>query len=248
MYSVIARNEGDEFGFVAREDTCDEGVIREVVEDDVYGLRYIKDSDLDVKVVVDVGGHVGSFTRLAAGLWPDATFHTFEANPNNWGIIAINMGSITSECTLHRAALVGEVPQNARLQIEKGRGGEVTGGWGINFSETAHPVPSDADSIELTSFVTVKQLIGRGGLVRNIDLLKLDCEGSEFSIINSMTDAQLSKVKCLVAEIHCGSLVHAPITWKRFRARILRLFHCPELEAREVVKSSDLFNIRAFRK
>ncbi len=75
--------------------------------------------------------------------------------------------------------------------------------------------------------------------------MKLDCEGSEWSILDQMTDEELGKVDYLVAEIHCGALAHAPATYEKIRRKILKHFICPELQARETYNSVDLFNIVA---
>lgn len=243
MYSVKV----GEHGFLAREGTCDEGVLREVVEGDVYGVRGL-DLGTTTPVVVDVGGHIGAFTRLAAGLWTQGRFFCFEANPMNYDIIGRNLESITSEKHLFRGALLGKLPESGKqkMVIARNEASSITGGWGF-VGEDAEINQATTASVSVTAFWTLPDIMEQYGIER-VNLLKLDCEGSEFSIVGHMPDEVLAKVDVLVAEIHCGALPHSPVSWDDFRSKILEHFDCPALEARPVVEPNDLFNIRATRK
>lgn len=244
MYSVIVRNGPDEFGFLAREDTCDEGVLREVIEADVYNLRSLNLGE--TPIIVDVGGHIGAFTRFAAGLWPNGRFYCFEANPRNHSLIGQNLSSITSDYRLYKAALVGEIPVNRRLVIKESEADSITGGWGIIWGDTAFtPGPGVASEV-IPAFVKVRDLFDE--IDGRINLLKFDCEGSEFSILSSMTDEDLKRVDHIVAEIHVGATAHTPIGYAEFRERILKYFDCPALEGRVNPPAEALFEIHATRR
>ena len=228
-------------GFIARRDTCDEGVIREVVEADVYKLKTIDFKE--PPVVVDVGGHIGSFTRAAAAKWPSGKFFTYEANPMNYDIITRNLSSITSYKKVFLGACVGAPPANKFMVISKPEADSITGGWGILYDENPVNVNHDKTAtVPITNFYSLVDLFEQEKLSK-IHLLKLDCEGSEFSIIKELPDELLAKIDIIVAEVHCGALPHAPMKWDAFRAKLLSTHSCPDLEARKTVSHKDLFNI-----
>jgi FkbM family methyltransferase len=236
MNQIIVNN----IKMFVRPGTCDEGVVREVIESDCYGLHRI--NLRDQPNIVDVGGHVGSFTRLVASRWPAGKFYTYEANSNNFDIIEKNLKPLKKKATLYKGALVGKIPTNRRLVISANEKDTITGGWGINFNETAFEELATVATQVIENFYSLSDLLVT---LDKIDILKLDCEGSEFSIIHSLSDAELYKIDYIVAEVHCGATSHTPINYDQFRTRILNQFICPELEARPDVTSHALFNITA---
>lgn len=229
--------------FSIRAGTVDENVLREVIESDCYHLR---DLNLPLKpTIIDVGGHIGGFTRYAYRRWPLGKFLCFEANPRNWDLIEKNLAVLGSRVTLYKGALVGSVPTNKYLSIRATEADRITGGWGLFFTKHERKPTSDAAIEEIDSFFKIKDILKE---VEHVDLLKLDCEGSEWSILHSMTKEQLSKVDHIVAEIHCGALPHAPTTYEKVRNKLLEQFYCPELEKRVTCTNDDLFNIVAHNK
>ncbi|MBW8884004.1 MAG: FkbM family methyltransferase, partial [Planctomycetia bacterium] len=51
-------------------------------KDIISGVSYrFPQPSSTLKCVVDLGAHVGEFTIMAAALWPQATIHAFEPNP-----------------------------------------------------------------------------------------------------------------------------------------------------------------------
>jgi FkbM family methyltransferase len=226
--------------FFAREGTVDEGVIHEVVEGDVYQLDKI--TLRPNPNIVDVGGHIGSFTKLAAWKWPHGTFFVYEANPRNWEVLDANLQDISNKTSIFHGACVGEIPVNKRIVISKDEADRITGGWGIVFTSTAYEESSDSATETIDNFYSLSDLLPA---LDKVDILKLDCEGSEFSIIGALTKEELYNIDYIVAEVHVGATSHTPIKYPEFRAKILRQFVCPQLEARRVVAPNDIFNIVA---
>lgn len=226
--------------FHVREGTVDVNVLDEVITGDCYKLNQItlrKDPN-----IVDVGAHIGGFTKLCAWKWPHGRIYSFEANKRNWELLESNVSDIREKVAVFKGALVGYEPVNKRLVINSLEADRVTGGWGIIFADEAYTPGLGEAFEEIERFYFIKDLFPA---FDKVDILKLDCEGSEWSIIEAMTDEELDKVDYLVAEIHCGALAHAPATYGKIRAKILKHFICPELQARETYSSTDLFNIVA---
>lgn len=223
-----------------REGTCDEGVAGEVIKSDCYKLRDIHLRDKPN--IVDVGGHIGSFTLFASHRWPQAKHWVYEANPSNWSILRRNLGPLEDRVTILEGACVGKIPVNKRLIINAKEATTITGGWGINFSDKEVEEPSTVATQDITSWFNLHDVLAQ---VDKIDILKLDCEGSEFSIINDLSEEDLHKIDYIVAEIHVGATTHTPINYPQLRAKLLKQFVCPVLEERVSPTIRDIFNIVA---
>ena len=226
--------------FYIRPGTVDRNVLDEVINGDCYRLN-----DIGLRAqpnIVDVGGHIGSFTKTCAWKWPHGKFWVYEANPMNHDIIEKNLADIAEKTTLFKGACVGKVPANHRLVIAGHEANRVTGGWGIVYGDEVCEPSAGAAVQPIDNFYNLADVFDE---LHKVDILKLDCEGSEFSILKEMSDADLYKVDYLLCEIHCGALPHHDWTYEEFRARVLKYFVCPELEARPHCGPHDLFNIVA---
>lgn len=226
--------------FYVRPGTVDHNVLDEVITGDCYRL---KDINLrDKPNIVDVGGHIGGFSKYASTRYPGANIFVFEANKRNWEILKANVG----ECaTVYEGALVGKKPVNRRLVISAGEADRVTGGWGIIYNKDKYTPDENTATEEIKNFYFIKDVFSK---LDKVDILKLDCEGSEWLILEHMTDEELYKVDYLVAEIHCGALAHTGVSYSKIRDRILKQFICPALENRAEYTEKDLFNIIACNK
>jgi FkbM family methyltransferase len=226
--------------FYVRDGTVDINVLDEVITGDCYQLEKIKLRKQPN--IIDVGGHIGGFTKYAAWRWPHGTFYTYEANSRNWDMIERNLADIRHKVTLYKGACVGKEPVNKRLVINSMEADRVTGGWGIIYNDEPYE-PSQGEAFEnIENFYSLDNLIPA---LDKVDILKLDCEGSEWSILWELTEEQLHKVDYIVCELHCGALSHAPCDYKQMRRKILKQFICPQLDARNTVDSHALFNFVA---
>lgn len=180
-----------ELEFVAemREGSTDPTVWAEVWDEDVYRLREL---DLEGAVVVDVGANCGAFTVAALVLGAQRVL-AIEPDPRNLTVLQANVERWWAQhrrepaphvVTLHAAA--GLAP--AKGHVRQGGGG---GAW-VELGATGS-VPVD----------TLPALLDLGvDAGCEIDLLKVDTEGAEYSIVAGCDDATLARVKRLVMEWH----------------------------------------------
>lgn len=231
----MERIEINGMSFWTRPGTVDVEVLNEVIRDDGYSLRklHLRSNPN----IIDIGGHIGSFTRFALNRWPKAMVHTFEANPRNWEIIGKNLEPVADRVTLYKGACVGREPVNKRLVISKGSDRH-TGGWGIIFADHPFELPDHDMAEPIKDFFYLPDLIPT---MDKVDLLKMDCEGSEWSIIKELPEEMFRRIDYIVCELHCGALPHVSYTYKELRDKILAQFICPELEQRPVCGPDDLF-------
>lgn len=150
-------------------------------------------------VIVDIGAHIGSFSLKAFQMGSrnifsfEANLHNFvicKYNCENYGINIFNkavrgnkkISSVTSK--VNNLPWVRKVDENLQEFINYG-GLSVSSGEGVEV-------------------ITLEEIIHMVG--GHIDILKLDCEGSEYPIIFESDKKVFNSIKCIVGEFHPGWL------------------------------------------
>jgi len=191
--------------FLIREDNLaqDLFIIGEVFDGDTYRVGLLADSEDPNQVVVDVGAHIGAFARLWHRKNPRAKIICVEACPENLPALIANVGDfatvIQAACTYEHGRLA--ILNAVRPHCES-TGGSVVVPWEA-LDDPAHPLRQQDyhywnDRRDLAQ-VTLEEIMRSTG-VDHIDLLKLDCEGSEFSILRHTTS--LERIRLIVGEFH----------------------------------------------
>ena len=158
--------------------------IVEVVVDDCYGLKDIA-SELRGTTcrVLDIGAHVGSFTVALAKAVPGAEVTAFEPSADRAAYLQRN---VAVNGLADRVAVV-QAAVGARAGRQVLVGSELVSG----------SAEADGDVVDVVGFDDVMRSIdGR------VDLLKMDCEGSEYGIVASTSGATLRRIDRLVLEYH----------------------------------------------
>jgi len=166
---------GRRWDISAPDDRGTEGAFLNIFLDDCYGIESIGHP---VRTVLDIGAHAGFFSMHARNTYPDAVIHAYEPNPN----------------------------MKEFLEHQSGIGG---------FSYFLEAVGNKDDMVRLHTYAKdsvltscrpggdIPQVTFRTCILRlggSVDLLKLDCEGAEWSILTD-TDS-LAAVRSLTMEYH----------------------------------------------
>ncbi len=180
-------------------------VVQDIAEQDSYRINELP---MPRPVVVDVGAHIGCFSKRLHQRNPLARIFTVECCPENIPALQKNVGSfamvIQAALTYERdVALLNAVFPHC----ETTGGSTVVSRASIEEQLAAGEVPdsSHADprqywaDLRPLKTLTLENLLEDHGLER-IDILKLDCEGSEFSILGKTSS--LHRIGIIVGEYH----------------------------------------------
>ncbi|MGH7136926.1 MAG: FkbM family methyltransferase, partial [Pirellulales bacterium] len=187
-------------GFWIRRDNAEQDlvIVRDIAEDDSYRIAEL---DIPGPVVLDVGAHIGVFSRAFKERHPSARVIAVECCPENIAALRRNVDDFAA---IVPAALTYE--RDVALLNAVYPGCVSTGGSRIvprSELEDGPPGPSSqseywSDTRPLAT-ITLEQLMAEHELDR-IDVLKLDCEGSEFSILENTTS--LAAIGSIIGEYH----------------------------------------------
>ena len=155
-------------------------------------------------VVLDIGAHIGYYTRLAARLvGKGGQVHAFEPDDENFALLEKNTSKYDN-VILHKMA-VGE--KDGYIDF-----------YHVENSTGCHTTvrPSGHYQEKRVTVTTIDSLVDKS-IVGTVDFIKLDVEGGEWAAVNGMKKLlSSSKDVRLVVEVDEDDLGHAGYTCERF--------------------------------
>ena len=159
--------------------------IREAFDEQVYKPRWF---DLEVQKVtriIDVGGFIGSFALWANEQWPKATIHSYEPDPESFELLTKNIIKLrTKKISAFNLAIWKKDSDLKLHRFEK------TPGSNSAVYKIRPFTRNYQGKLKVRALSIKKALKKIGG---RVDILKLDCEGSEYEILYSLSNKEFKK-------------------------------------------------------
>jgi len=164
-------------------------------------IRWLQTKIRPGDVVYDIGANIGIYTIVAAYYaGPSGLIYSFEPHVMNVGGLLRNIhkNKFTNRvkvvtCALHAYEGFFDFNYNS---MESGSSGSQLGHVVNENGEKFSPI-----AIELKYATTVDLLIS-DGIIRSPDLVKLDVDGNELSILNGMEATLESSLRSVQVEVH----------------------------------------------
>ena len=168
------------------------GPFRECFFDDQYLQKFDERSFVPNPIILDIGANVGFAALYFFRKFPGATIHSFEPMPflqsmlfkyqqvykkYDWKIHPYGLWKETGTLELFTTSTDDFTATSGVMQV------------------------SNADKKLNVQVSTIQNFIEENK-IETIDLLKLDCEGAEYEILFSLSDADYKKVKRIAMETH----------------------------------------------
>jgi FkbM family methyltransferase len=159
-------------------DVPDLATIGEVLVDELYEFPGLD----DVRVIVDLGSHIGSSIVFFRVRHPNAQIHGFEPDPRTFAALEANVGALEGVTIDPRAV--------------SGADGEST--FHCSPYSLASSLAGEGRPVAVRT-VSLDTLMDELGL-DHIDLLKLDVEGAEYDVLSGTE--RLDSVRAICGELH----------------------------------------------
>jgi FkbM family methyltransferase len=193
----------------------DQSIVNDIFIKDGYHSDELKNKIANPQCILDIGGHIGIFGLLASQLWPETKIYAFEPNPHTYTIyrknIAINKLSnillFNSAVTTSKEknSIVSAVNQSTITFLASAqecdklyKGMELDNAVFQIFHNSFGPFKKVG---EVSNIITLDEIVDKYSL-DSIDLLKIDCEGSEVDILCNATSSTASKIRAIIGEYH----------------------------------------------
>lgn len=164
-------------------------ILKEIFEDRVYAdyFPFHKKS-----VIVDVGGHFGFFSLFAhRNASKDSQIFSFEPSKENFRKLQKNISDNKIENVRMFKCAIGSKNGTSKLFHKENHANSA-------LEEIMQKRSSSFEEIETK---TLERAVKENALT-TIDFLKMDCEGSEYPILETLNDEIFSIIKTISMEFH----------------------------------------------
>jgi len=186
---VRARFNGGIYSLHVRGGTLDAAIFEQIV---CEGSEYRLPIDLQPKVIFDVGANIGAAAVYFAARYPQAKVYCFEPLPENLDLLRRNVSAFGD-----RVMVVPMGLGDTEGTFEYRPSDDPTNFGGGTFHSVGC---ADSDPLKLP--VTTLAKFCREHPIEKIDVMKIDTEGAEWSVLSGMSPKMLAGISVLLGELH----------------------------------------------
>lgn len=172
-------------------------VFKEIFMSDFYRIRQLADSLPKNPVIVDIGGNAGYFNMMLFSQIASAKVVAYEPIPENYKLFLENVArnpTMADKVKVFNMAVTGTPIEEISIYKETANENSVTASIFTDFA-------NQNKNVIHVKATTLEQIM-KANKIDSIDLLKLDCEGSEYPIIYETPRPIWDNVKMIYMEDH----------------------------------------------
>ncbi len=141
----------------------------------------------DDDIVVDVGAHIGLFALYASQFSKNGKILCFEPIKQNYELLVENIKSNNIKNIFPFNYAVSKESSSVKIYL--------------NEDDSGHSMFLESENYVIVKSKSLSDIFHENN-IEKCDFLKLDCEGAEYEIINSLSSEFLNKIKKSVIEYH----------------------------------------------
>ena len=172
-------------------------VFKEIFINDVYSMDQLAEALPKHPVVIDIGGNAGYFTLFLLAKKEQAQVYAYEAVPANCRLFQQHLDmnpQLKDKVAIYHKAVTGAPAATVILHLETAEGNAVTASVYDDFTKDNTYI-AEVPCISLAEILASNQL-------SKVDLVKVDCEGSEYPIIYETPPQVWEKIDRMAIEVH----------------------------------------------
>ncbi len=157
-----------------------------------------------IKRAVDVGAHIGSWSLFVKSQSPDARIVAIEAMPENAALLRQNCNGKNADSITVLEGMCGYTPGEYDMVINPANsGGQTLVKRGAeNPRGRKYSIRRAYDGKRYTLGAAMQAACKPGEFMQWWDVLKLDCEGGEYDLLNNTPGGTLTMFRWIVGEYH----------------------------------------------
>lgn len=172
-------------------------VFKEIFMADVYEINRLVAAVPAKPLVVDIGANAGFFDILLLSKLKDATIYAYEPLPANIAHLSATIRQnpgIADRIRFHQLAVTGAPQSHIDLFMEATGDSQVVASVFAGFNK-------NNTTLTRVNCITLTDIFEQNAIDR-IDILKMDCEGSEYDIIYHTDPAYIRRIDRMLVEVH----------------------------------------------
>jgi len=155
------------------------------------GYRLCEDSIRNAKgPIIDIGGHLGFFSLMAASLRTSLPIYCFEPHAENFEILEKNLKDNGIENVVAEPVAVSDVTGEVDLLISR-----------EDLNHSLREAIEPTGKVQTVQATTLEKIFEKNK-IQHCGLLKIDCEGSEYEILYSTPKPLFDKIQAIFLEYH----------------------------------------------
>lgn len=172
-------------------------LFKEIFMADVYHIKELVKKLPPNPIIIDVGANAGFFDILLLSKIPSAKIYSYEpltANISEMRSTVEQNPFLKQNLSIFETAVSGAEKQTLDLFIEDSEGCQVAASSFPAFDER-NSIKVSVPCISLTDIILNNNF-------SKIDLIKIDCEGSEYDIIYNTDISLIKRIRMMTVEVH----------------------------------------------
>ena len=137
--------------------------------------------------VVDIGAHIGLYTMFVSSASKNTRIFSFEPASDNYAMLKDNIARNSLDSV--KAFNIAVSGQSGKKELF------------LSEDQAGHTLHKKSEKKEIVDCVTLDDIINDND-IQKITVLKLDCEGSEYDILDNLSDAGYDKIERICLEYH----------------------------------------------
>lgn len=152
-------------------------------------------------LIIDIGAHCGYFALYYSYIFPDSKMLCFEPVKNNFMLLLENLEINKKDNIKPFNLAVTNSSKDMKIFLKE--------------DDAAHNLYEKSNMFEHIKTISLKEIIDHNE-IKKCDLLKLDCEGAEYDILNSLPDEYFNKIQRIILEYHIRNKIEFENLKQRF--------------------------------
>ena len=156
----------------------------------VWMIQEYSNSDFDIHdndIVIDVGAHIGLFALFASQFCKHGKIFCFEPIKENYELLIENINSNKIKNIIPFNFAVSKTSDSVKIFL--------------NDDYSGHSMFLETNNFVIVKSKSLHDIFSENN-IQECNFLKLDCEGAEYEIINSLSPEFLNKIKKYAIEYH----------------------------------------------
>lgn len=172
-------------------------IFKEIFVEDFYNIKEVLKNVPQKPLIIDVGANIGLFEALILSKRPEASILAYEPFEDNIQILKNMMDNnplYFNNVKVFQKAVSDKDNEEINLYVKHSEGQSSI----ASIYEDFDPRNKNVTTVTTTTL----EAIVNSNKINKVDIVKMDCEGAEYSILYATPESILKRIKLLLIEVH----------------------------------------------